>query len=339
MPPGRRRPLVQVRQGLEPDGGLHVGVPLQVLLRERRERADALPEVHVGLAREPGGGPQQREHRPREHARPDHHPLGSPEEELFADARRIGPRLGRRERRHSRPHVRIARDGHASAVRVERFQRLEAEDRPVAEGARRLPPEARAQGVRAVLDHRQPVPASDGRDCRHVAHQAVQVGRDDRAGFRADGAIERGRIERRRPRVDVGEDRDEAGDARQLGHDPERERRKHDLAPSRQRERLQEVVERHPSERRRRGPRHPEPPRERPLELGDVRSLHQQSPRLHGRDGLLRVRDDASAVAGDRPQHDTLRAISANSRRACMLRTLASSLDTTSCAPAPRIRQ
>jgi hypothetical protein len=175
--------------------------------------------------------------------------------------------------------------------------------------------DARAERVRAILDHRHVVAPGNAHHGLHVAHQAVEVRWYHGGGPRRDGAFERVWIDRVRARIDVGEHRHQARDARQLRHDPERERGENDLAALRELERLQQVVERHPAERRARGARQPEPSRERLLERGDLGPFDETPLLLERRDGLLGVGDDARAVAGNRGQHVTLLAIFATSRR------------------------
>ena len=120
-------------------------------------------------------------------------------------------------------------------------------------------------------------------------------------------------------RVDVGENDRQTGDPRELRHDPERERRKDDLRAGGQIQRLQHVVEGDASvgrgDRVRRS--QPVPGGERGFELGYLGTLDELAAGLAARDELFGFRKDSRAIARDRCQHATGRAISAISSRAC----------------------
>ncbi len=123
----------------------------------------------------------------------------------------------------------IADECQAAAVAVQRFQRLKTEKSGVAERADRTIAEGRAQRMRAVFHDPQIMPSGDRHDRLHVAGQSVQVRRNDSACLRCDRALQRGRIDRERRGVDVGERDFVASDAGELRNDPERERRKNDF--------------------------------------------------------------------------------------------------------------
>ena len=76
----------------------------------------------------------------------------------------------------------FANDRHPTAVRVERFQGLEAEDRRVAERADRPAAIDRAQRVRAVFNHRNAATLRQLGDLVDVARQPPQVRRHDGNG-------------------------------------------------------------------------------------------------------------------------------------------------------------
>ena len=140
------------------------------------------------------------------------------------------------------------------------------------------------------------MPAGDGRDLVHVAWQPPQMRRDHRDGSWRDGPLERLRRHVECDRIDVDEHRPEAGHARDLGHDPERQRGHHDLAAFGQIHGLKNVEKRHASVRRGCRMHRSKARRERRFELRDVRAVNELIAPDHVRDQLLRVGNHASAV-------------------------------------------
>lgn len=299
-----RRPLVEVLQRFEADDGLRVRKALGVLIGKRMQRPDLLPQKHVGVRVDQRRDPQDGEERNREHPRLDENALQPSRPQAIGDALLAGPR----QRLDQPPHLRCQRairdEREPAAVAVERLQRLEAEERARAERADGLALVERAQRVRAVLEDDQVVPRRDREQPVHVARQPVQVRGDDRARLVGDEPLDRIRIDRERLRIDIGEDDREPGDARQLGHDPERQRRKDDLGPRRQVERLQDVVERHAAVGRRDGARRVEAVArgERRFELRNLGTLDELAAGLASRDELFGVGKDSRSVARDGSQ-------------------------------------
>ena len=101
----------------------------------------------------------------------------------------IDRRFGRGQRRHAIAELRIADDRHAAAIGVERLERLKTEDRGVAERADGAAAVARAERVRAVLDHAEVVPPRDRDDLVHVTRQPPQVRGHDRDRSRGDARV------------------------------------------------------------------------------------------------------------------------------------------------------
>ena len=77
--------------------------------------------------------------------------------------------------------------------------------------------------------HDQVVASGDRQDRVHVARQAVQMRRHDRARRRRDHPLERRRIELNVAGSTSAKTTFKPGDPRELRHDPERQRGNHDF--------------------------------------------------------------------------------------------------------------
>lgn len=139
----------------------------------------------------------------------------------------------------------IVRDDRPSvAVGAEILPGVEAEGTGVADGSDATTVDLRAMRLRAILDHLEIVFPGDRKQRVHVARVTVEMDCDDRSGARRDPARDIGRVERVIDRIDVGKNhaisaarhRFAAGDEGIGGND--------DLRPLRQRECLENDLER-----------------------------------------------------------------------------------------------
>jgi hypothetical protein len=105
----------------------------------------------------------------------------------------------------------VGDDRAAVAERPEILGRVEAERTGPADGADRAAVRRGQMRLAAVLDDRQVVARGDPLDASHICRLSVEMHRQDGAGPRTDAVADSFRVERRRPRVDVGEDRPRAG--------------------------------------------------------------------------------------------------------------------------------
>src|SRR5439155_2012423 len=172
----------------------------------------------------------------------------------------------------------VANPCEATAVRVERLERLEAEEAAVPEGAGRLAVVGGPERVRTVLDHLQVVLPGKRHDRRHVARHAIEMRRQNSARVWRDGALRRLRVHGERVRVDVDEHGLETGHARYFRNHPEGERGYDDFGAGGYVERLQNKVKRHAPVFGGHGTDITAPAKhaeEFLLELRDVRSLDQ----------------------------------------------------------------
>ena len=309
-------PFIQQLQPGEADGRLHVREAFGVRLGERIERADVLPQINVRVSADERRDPENRERAEREHVRADEQTLEPPDQQPVLDAFAIGPRLALGQRPDARRDRGILDEGQAPAIAVERLQRLEAEEACVAQRANRPSVVRRTERVRAVFDHAQVVPRGDPHDRIHVARQAVQMSGHDRARVWRDRAFQSRGIEGERGGIDVCERDLEPGHARQLGDDPERQRRHDDLGAGGEIERLQDVVERHAAVGSRDGlcGRDTGTSGERRLEPSDVGALDELATGFAVRDDLFGVGSNARTVARDGRQHHAVLAQQATGR-------------------------
>ena len=169
--------------------------------------------------------------------------------------------------------------------------------------------------MRTVLDDEQLVPRRDLEDRIHVARHTPQMRRHHHASPIGNGCLERRRRQVERLGIDVGEHRRQPRHASDLRHDPEGECRNDDLAAWRQIEGLEQVLEGHAAIGRRHAIGDPHTSGECLFELRDVRALDERALTIELGRQLLRIADDAGAVAGDGLQHVTALDIEAVSPR------------------------
>jgi len=298
------RPLDEFGQALETGeshGGLHVGEPPAVLFGQRVEPADALPESLFGFRVDERRGVPNREEGVREHLRPDERVLPLAGREDAFDALFSRPRFGVGQCADALRQIRVPHPCEPAAVRVERLERLETEEACVAQRADHAVLVGRTERMRTVFDDFQLVSLRDLENRIHVAGQAVEVGRQDGACLRRDGALHRSRTQRERDRIDVREHGRETGDARDLRHDPERQRGDDDLGSRREVHRFENEIERHPSVL---GGAHPdvarsEDSRELLFECFDERTLNELFACAAVPNDVLQLGNDAGAKPCD----------------------------------------
>ncbi len=270
-----------------------------VLRRQRAQRADFFPEEHVGVGVDQRRGPQYGKERDRKHPRLHENPLQPSHQQALGDALFARPRQRLDGRADFRGDRRVGDEREPAAVAVQRLERLEAEERAGPEGADRPPLVERAERVRAVLQHDQVVLPGDREQAIHVAREAVKMRRHDRPRLVRDHPLDGLGIHVERLRIHVREHDRQARDARELRHDPERQRGKDDLGSRRQVERLQHVIEGDAPVRGRDRVRRPEPVPggERGLEFRNLGALDELAAGLAARDDVLGFWCDSRSVA------------------------------------------
>ena len=294
--------LGQALQAGEADRRLHVREAAFVLLGQRIERPDGLPQALFRLAADERCDVPHREERKGEHFRADEGVLPLARLQDLFDALLARPRLGIGRLPDAPRDLGVAHPRQPAAIGVEWLERLEAEKARVPHRADHLPLVFRAERMGTVLDDLEIVAARDIEDRIHVARHAVEVRRQDRPGVGRDCGLDRRRIERERAGKDVDEHRREAGDARDFRHDPEGERRHDDLAARRKVHGLEDEVERRPSVIRRAGldvPGAAEEAGELLFERFDLRTADELLPLATVTDDLRHFRDDAAPESSD----------------------------------------
>jgi hypothetical protein len=109
---------------------------------------------------------------------------------------------------HARGQLRIVGDAEAPvAKRAEVLGRIEGEAPDRAERAHVTPGDARAMGLGAVLDDRQPVASGDRLNRLDVGGTAVQVHRQDRSRARAETGFDLGGVDQHGAMVDIDQSR------------------------------------------------------------------------------------------------------------------------------------
>src|SRR5262245_33603459 len=259
--------------------------------------------------------------------------------ESLLDALRARCRLRRRKTRHACGERGVADDCYSAAVRVERLERLKAEDRGIAEGADRSAVVLRAQRVRAILDDGETMPRSDRQEVVHVAWKTAKMCRHNGNGSLCDDAAQClcGHIEG--DGIHMRKDRRQSGLPRDLWHHPEGERRKDDFSTRREVERFENVIKGHPPIGSGNRVHAAQPGGKCVLEACNVRSFLQLSTCFKLVDDLNGIRDHTHAVPGNGSQHTTPLSHKAASRRACRRSTRASSEPTTLCTAGAVMRR
>ena len=125
--------------------------------------------------------------------------------------------------------VGIGRDQAAVARAAEILARVEAEAAGQADAAGHGAWRARAEGLRAILDHDQPAPRCDLHDRVHLRRAPEEVHRDDRARRRGERRLDGLGSDVEARAIDIDEHRARAGVHDALDRRDEGERRRHDL--------------------------------------------------------------------------------------------------------------
>src|SRR5205814_4624213 len=119
--------------------------------------------------------------------------------------------------------------------------------------------------------------ASDGHNGIHIERQSVEMRGNDCNGPWSYRSPDQSRVDVKRTRVDVDEDRFEAAHSSDFRYDPEGQRWKNDLRAGWKIEGLQNVIEGHPPVRRADGVRHSAIFRKAFFKHGDFGPLHATS--------------------------------------------------------------